>query len=44
MQNFARHALAEPVFDPERQIRGGKYHWWPEREISAGLTVNIGME
>jgi len=36
-------ALAAPVFDPERQITG-KFFWYPERYISAGLTCNIGME
>jgi hypothetical protein len=36
-------ALAAPVFDPERQITA-KFFWYPEREISAGLTCNIGME
>jgi hypothetical protein len=36
-------ALADPVFDPERQI-SRKFFWMPERLISAGLTCNIGME
>lgn len=36
-------ALAHPVFDPERQIVPGHF-WYAERLISAGLTVNIGME
>ena len=36
-------ALADPVFDPERQITS-KFFWYPERHISAGLTCNIGME
>jgi hypothetical protein len=43
------YALAYPVFDPERQITPG--HFWlaePVRPgsngVSAGLTVNIGME
>ena len=36
-------ALAEPVFDPERQITT-KFFWYPEPKISAGLTCNIGME
>lgn len=36
-------ALAAPVFDPEHQIVG-KFFWYPERLISAGLTCNIGME
>lgn len=39
----ARYALAHPVFDPVRQIVPGHF-WHPERHISAGLTVNIGME
>lgn len=36
-------ALAHPVFDPETQIVAGHF-WWGARRISAGLTVNIGME
>jgi hypothetical protein len=36
-------ALAQPVFDPERQI-DGRFFWWAERGFSAGLTCNIGME
>ena len=36
-------ALANPVFDPERQIVRG-HHWFAERLVTAGLTVNIGME
>jgi hypothetical protein len=36
-------ALAEPVFDSERQI-SHEFFWLPERPISAGLTCNIGME
>lgn len=36
-------ALANPVFDPERQIISSHF-WFPERGISAGLTCNIGME
>jgi len=36
-------ALADPVFDPERQV-GAKFFWMAERLISAGLTVNLGME
>jgi hypothetical protein len=38
-------ALAHPVFDPDRQIVPG--HFWVASAmpvISAGLTVNIGME
>jgi hypothetical protein len=30
-------ALRFPVFDPERQI-DGRFFWWAERSISAGLT------
>lgn len=36
-------ALAHPVFDPERQIIRGHF-WMQERDVSACLTVNIGME
>jgi hypothetical protein len=36
-------ALAAPVFDPERQI-DARFFWLAERNISAGLTCNIGME
>jgi hypothetical protein len=36
-------ALADLVFDPDRQI-SAKFFWWAERLISAGLTCNIGME
>jgi hypothetical protein len=43
----AQFALANPVFDPDRQIVQGHF-WrieWPAyRDWSAGLTVNIGME
>jgi hypothetical protein len=41
MNAHAVFALAHPVFDPERQIHG---HHWRTGRISAGLTVNIGME
>jgi hypothetical protein len=41
--DHASFALAHPVFDPERQIVKG-HHWAPERNVSAGLTVNVGME
>jgi hypothetical protein len=37
------YALANPVFDPERQITPGHF-WRADSDISAGLTVNIGME
>lgn len=43
MSSHAAFALAHPVFDPMTQILPG-HHWRPERLISAGLTVNIGME
>lgn len=36
-------ALASPVFDPVRQING-RFFWFAERKIRAGLTCNIGME
>ena len=36
-------ALSAPVFDPERQITS-RFFWWAEREISVGLTCNIGLE
>ena len=47
MHKQAIHALAHPVFDPERQIVLG--HFWLVTgphvgRVSAGLTVNIGME
>jgi hypothetical protein len=41
MHRQAVFALTHPVFDPERQIGG---HHWSIGRISAGLTVNIGME
>ena len=43
MHKHVEIALADPVFDPERQI-SGKFFWMAERLISAGLTCNIGME
>lgn len=43
MHVHARFALAHPVYDPERQIIGGHY-WLEERDLSACLTVNLGME
>lgn len=42
MNSHAIFALDHPVFDPERQIV--KDHHWQIGRISAGLTVNIGME
>lgn len=43
MNTHAMFALAHPVYDPETQIVRG-HHWVEERLVSAGLTVNIGME
>ena len=43
MHMQAAFALAHPVFDPERQIIDG-HSWRAERDITACLTVNIGME
>lgn len=43
MHKQALYALAHPVFDPEEQITKGHF-WLPELRVSAGLTVNIGME
>ena len=43
MKSQVEFALAHPVFDPERQIVAGHY-WRAERNTSACLTVNIGME
>lgn len=39
----AAFALAHPVFDPEKQILA-QHTTLVERNISACLTVNIGME
>lgn len=40
----ARFALAHPVYDPRTQIITGHY-WRVERtQLSACLTVNLGME
>lgn len=36
-------ALAHPVFDPAEQIVMG-HTFWVDKEVSAVLTVNIGME
>jgi hypothetical protein len=36
-------ALAHPVFDPEKQITAGHY-FKADKDVSACLTVNIGME
>jgi hypothetical protein len=43
MNQHIRIALAAPVFDPETQITA-QFFWYVERDISVGLTVNIGME
>ena len=43
MNQHALFALAHPVFDSETQIESGHF-WAVERGLSAGLTVNIGME
>lgn len=43
MHAHALFALAHPVFDPETQIVAGHY-WRADRDVSAGLTVNIGQE
>lgn len=38
------YALAHPIFDPDRDMARGGFHWSPERLFYAGLTANIGME
>lgn len=43
MHRQVAYALAHPVFDPLTQIVKGHF-WMAERLISAGVTVNIGME
>jgi hypothetical protein len=43
MNSHIAYALAHPVFDPETQITPGHF-WIEERNISVGLTCNIGME
>ncbi len=43
MRSQVEFALAHPVFDPETQIVTAHY-WAADRDISACLTVNIGME
>lgn len=37
------YALAHPVFDPDRQINHN-FFWQADRLVTAGLTVNIGIE
>jgi hypothetical protein len=39
----ARFALDHPVYDPTTEIRPGHF-WVADRDVSAGLTVNIGQE
>ena len=41
--NPIEYALAHPVFDPETQITPDHF-WFAERNLSVGLTCNIGME
>lgn len=43
MKSPTEFALAHPVFDPMTQIVMG-HRWLAERDVSACLTVNIGME
>jgi hypothetical protein len=43
MKSQVEYALAHPVFDPERQITAAHF-WRCGSNMSAGLTVNIGME
>jgi hypothetical protein len=43
MTPHARFALDHPVFDPTKQIVPGHY-WRADRDVSAALTCNIGME
>lgn len=43
MRSQIEFALAHPVYDPVTQIVPGHY-WWAKRDVSACLTVNIGME
>lgn len=43
MNVHVRFALDHPVFDPVKQIVMDHY-FWADRDVSACLTVNIGME
>lgn len=46
MRDIDRHkalALADPTFDPDRQMRG-QHAWWADRLMTAVLTCNVGME
>jgi hypothetical protein len=42
MRSQIEFALAHPVFDPERQFLPG--HFWRTRDLTFGLTCNIGLE
>jgi hypothetical protein len=44
MRSQIEFALAHPVYDPERQIVAGHYWRIGDTDMSACLTVNIGME
>lgn len=44
MHPAARYALDHPVFDPEKHITQGHYWRIGRTDLSACLTVNIGME
>lgn len=43
MHRQALYALGTPVYDPDKEINT-RHFWEPQRWITAGLTVNIGME
>lgn len=43
MKSQVDYALAHPVFDPTRQITNAHF-WHCGPHLTAGLTVNIGME
>jgi hypothetical protein len=43
MHAHVEFALLHPVFDPVKQIVAGHF-WRADRDVSAGLTVNIGLE
>jgi hypothetical protein len=47
IDQHARFALDHPVYDPTTQILPGHFWrvlWKPNWSITAGLTVNLGME
>jgi hypothetical protein len=47
MNLHARLALQSPIFDPAELLlvaKAGPLHWQHTNEISAFLTVNIGLE